>query len=73
MYDFKAHNITAERIAAVIDSFIVGRYAARNRKILKSRFIDGLTYEQLAEMYDLSVSHIKNIVYKNEYTIYDNL
>ena len=55
MYDFKAHNITAERIAAVIDSFIVGRYAARNRKILKSRFIDGLTYEQLAEMYDLSV------------------
>ena len=31
MYDFKAHNITAERIAAVIDSFIVGRYAARNR------------------------------------------
>lgn len=73
MYDFKAHNITAERISAVIDSFIVGRYAARNRAILKSRFIDGLTYEQLAEMYDLSVSHIKNIVYKNEYTIYNNL
>lgn len=73
MYDFKANNITAERIATVIDSFIVGRYAARNRMILKSRFIDGLTYEQLAEMYDLSVSHIKNIVYKNEYTIYDNL
>lgn len=36
-------------------------------------FIDGLTYEHLAEMYELSVSHIKNIVYKNEYTIYDNL
>lgn len=73
MYDFKAHKITADDISKVIDSYIVGRYAARNRAILKSRFIDGLTYEQLAEMYDLSVSHIKNIVYKNEYTIYDNL
>lgn len=73
MYDFKAHKITADDISRTIDSYIVGRYAARNRKILKSRFIDGLTYEQLAEMYDLSVSHIKNIVYKNEYTIYDNL
>ena len=73
MYDFKAHKITADDISRGIDSFIVGRYAARNRAILKSRFIDGLTYEQLAEMYDLSVSHIKNIVYKNEYTIYDNL
>lgn len=73
MYDFKAHKITADDLSKTIDSYIVGRYAARNRAILKSRFIDGLTYEQLAEMYDLSVSHIKNIVYKNEYTIYDNL
>ena len=73
MYDFEAHKITADDISRAIDSYIVGRYAARNRAILKSRFIDGLTYEQLAEMYDLSVSHIKNIVYKNEYTIYDNL
>lgn len=73
MYDFKAHKITADDISRTIDSYIVGRYAVRNRAILKSRLIDGLTYEQLAEMYDLSVSHIKNIVYKNEYTIYDNL
>ena len=37
--------------------------AHRNREIMKSRFIDGLTYEELAEKYDLSTTMIKNIVY----------
>jgi DNA-directed RNA polymerase specialized sigma24 family protein len=73
MYDFESNKITAENIEQVIDSYIVGRYAARNRALLKSRFIDGLTYEQLAEKYDLSVSRVKAIVYKHEYTVYDNL
>lgn len=36
----------------------------RNRKILKRRMIDGLTYEKIAEEFDMSVQQIKNIVYK---------
>lgn len=73
MYDFIGHNISAQDIENAVDKYIVGKNAERNRKILKSRFIDGLTYERLAEKYDLSVSHIKTIIYRLEDTIYDNL
>ena len=73
MYDFISHNYTAFDIENAIDMYIVGKNAERNRQILKSRFIDGLTYEKLAEKYDLSVSHVKFIVYKLENVVYDNL
>lgn len=73
MYDFIAHNYNAFDIENAIDIYIVGKNAERNRQILKSRFIDGLTYEKPAEKYDLSVSHVKFIVYKLENVVYDNL
>lgn len=38
----------------------------RNRDILKRRYVDGLTYEQLACQFDMSVRQIKNIIYMNE-------
>ena len=61
-------------IERAIDEWVIlKRHSERNRQILKSRFIDGLTYEKLAEKYDLSVSHIKFIVYKLENVVYDNL
>ena len=34
----------------------------RNRSILKRRMLDGITYEQLAEEFDMSVSQVKRIV-----------
>lgn len=43
------------------------------RKILKSRFIDGLTYEQIAEKYDRSVKNIKDIIKNNEYKVFKHL
>ena len=36
----------------------------QNREIILDRYIELLTFEQLAEKYDLSVSTIKRIVYK---------
>lgn len=45
-------------------------HSERDRKILKRRLIDGLTYENLAEEFDLSVTQIKRIVYKGEDTIF---
>ena len=38
----------------------------RDRAILKRRLIDGIIYEELAAEFDLSVRHIKTIVYKGE-------
>ena len=34
----------------------------RNRSILKRRMLDGITYERIAEEFDMSVSQIKRIV-----------
>lgn len=38
----------------------------RDREILKRRLLDGLTYEALAEEFELSVRQTKRIVYKAE-------
>lgn len=35
---------------------------SRNRSIAKSRFLDGLTYERISEIYDISVNQTKNII-----------
>jgi DNA-directed RNA polymerase specialized sigma24 family protein len=41
-------------------------HSERDRAILKRRLIDGITYERLAEEFDISVRHIKRIIYKSE-------
>jgi hypothetical protein len=38
-----------EIIGEAIDRWVVGRFAERNRIILKLRLIDGYTYEQIEE------------------------
>ena len=47
----------------LIDEYI---HSERDRNILKRRLIDGITYEGLAEEFDLSVTQIKRIIYKGE-------
>lgn len=37
---------------------------AKYRDILLARYIDGLTYEKIAERFDMSTQQIKTIVYK---------
>ena len=56
-------DLSRTEIENLIDEWIVGsRNAQRDRMIIKSRLIDGLTYEKLAEKYELSVQSIKSIV-----------
>ena len=58
--------VSRSDIDSAIDEWIIGRNAERNRAILKRRLFDGITYERLAEEFDMSVRQIKTIVYKNE-------
>ena len=51
-------------IEYLIDSWVTGRNAERNRRLLYRRLIDGITYDSLAEEFDLSVRQVKNITYK---------
>ena len=58
------------QINQLIDEYI---HNERNRKILKRRLIDGVLYEYLAEEFDLSVQHVKDIVYKGQDKIFKHL
>lgn len=58
---------TNSEVSNAIDDLI---HSERDRAILKRRLIDGLTYESLAEEFDLSVAQIKRIVYKGENLIF---
>lgn len=72
---YKKHYINncSENIIFAIDNYINGFKAYRNRMILKSRLIDGLTFEELAEKFDMSVRQIKKIVYDSEVIISEHL
>lgn len=65
---YKKHelkDVTRSQLIFVIDEYIVGFKAERNKEILKRRLCDGLTYEELAEEFDMSVMQMKNIIYRN--------
>lgn len=53
--------LSRSEIERLIDEWILNE---RDRKILKRRLIDGICYEPLAEEFELSVRHVKTIVYK---------
>lgn len=59
-------NYSRSEIDRLIDEWIIGRNAERDRKILKRRLLDGITFDRLAEEFDLSVRQVKNIVYRRE-------
>ena len=48
-------------------------HSERDRKILARRLIDGITFERLAEEFDMSVRQIQNIVKKQESFLFKHL
>lgn len=54
---------TNSQMNQLIDEHI---HNARNRAILRLRYIDGMTYEKIAEEMDMSTQQVKNIVYKSQ-------
>ena len=61
---------TNSQIEFAIAEFV---HSERDRQVLRRRLIDGITFERLAEEQDMSVRHIKNIVYKNESILFRKL
>ena len=55
--------ISRSELESLIDEWILNE---RDRKILKRRLLDGVIFESLSFEFDLSVRHVKTIVYKNE-------
>ena len=63
-------NISNSDIERLIDEWI---HSERDRKILKRRLIDGICYEPLADEFQMSVRHMKTIVYKAEQQLFKHL
>lgn len=59
-------NLNATELSNLIDEWIVGNHAERDREILKARLIHGRSQYQLADQFDLSQTQIKNILRKRE-------
>lgn len=67
--DNQLYNLSRSHIEFLIDEWIIGQNAERNRKIIKRRLLDGITFEKLAEEFDLTPQQIKHIVYKHTQNI----
>ena len=63
-------NITNSHIKETISEYI---HSQKVRDILLDRYVNGYTYERIAELHDMSTVQIKRIVYKNELNIFNHL
>lgn len=69
----KELEISRTELEIIIDEWIIGKNAERDRKILKRRLIDGICYEPLAEEFNMSVQNIKAICYKHQNKIFRHI
>lgn len=67
MWKIEEAGLTASDIIELIDQRVLNE---RDRKLLRRRYLDGITYEQLAEEFDLSRTQVCNIVYKYQKRIF---
>ena len=61
---------TNSQIRGLIAEYI---HSERDRRILERRLIDGITFERLAEEFDMSVRQMKSIVYKLQEQLFKHL
>ena len=64
------HEYTNSQVREIIGEYI---HSERDRKIMERRLIDGITFERLAEEFDLSTRNVKTIVYKCQQEIFRHI
>lgn len=65
-----SYNLSRSEWEQIIDEWTIGRNAERNRAILKRRLLDGVTFERLAEEFDMSVQNVCSITYKGQKNVF---
>ena len=66
MVRVESMHLSATELAHLIDEWIIGNHAERDREILKAKLIHGRSIYQLSDQFDLSQTQIKNILRKRE-------
>lgn len=57
-------------LTSAIDEWVLNK---KHRDIMKSRLIDGMTFDALAELYVMSPRQIKRIVYQSEEILFRHI
>lgn len=70
MQKIDAYNLSREAWEHIIDQWIIGQNSERDRKILKRRLLDGVTFDRLADEFMLSRPQIERIVYKGQTKVF---
>lgn len=60
-------NLSVSEVEHLIDEWV---FSERDRAILKRRLIDGITFEKLANEFELSVVQVKRIVKKRQIELF---
>lgn len=60
-HDLGKFDLTKHQVLDLIDAYI---FNERNRQIVIRRLLDGVSYDNLAEEYSLSVNQVKTVCYK---------
>lgn len=63
-------DISNDDIDRVITLWVKGE---RNREIMRDRLINTMTYEKIAEKYELSVRYVKTLIYRQEEVIFKHI
>ena len=58
-------NLSRSQWNALINEWIIGKNAERDRALLRRRLFDGICFEELAEEFDISTTQAKTIVYES--------
>lgn len=69
----KQPNASKDAIMIAMEQWIMGRNAARNKKIFYEHLFLGMTYEQIAECHDMSSRQIQNVIRDCEKKVFTHL
>ena len=62
--------ISRTELNNLIDEYVIGKNAVRDREIMKDRLIDGFSYYELSDKYSLSLTALKYIINKRNNQIF---
>ena len=58
---------------ALIEEWVIGNHAERDRAILKRRLLDGVCLEPLAEEFQMSVTQVKRVIRRRSEQVFRHL
>lgn len=66
-------DISRTELSNLIDEYVIGKNAIRDREIMKDRLIDGFSYYELSDKYNLSLPALKYIINKRNNQVLKHL